>query len=175
MASSDSLNSPFQTAFDFVSVESVQELALNKPNDIPQRYIRSEEERPSSTPLSSLLKVPVIDMEKLLLPSDNPERRKEMGILSKACIEWGFFQVMTNGIYKSIEHRAVTNKERTRLSIAMFYFPGLDDEVAPASNLVDEEHPSLYEKFKQKEYMYYYTNTKLNGKKPLANFSKMCE
>ncbi|XP_059076506.1 codeine O-demethylase-like [Cryptomeria japonica] len=299
MASSDSLSSPFQTAFDFVSVE-----------------------------------IFVIDVEKILLPSDNHERCKEMGILSKACIEWGFFQivnhgiphslvdrmrgvtneffslsleekkkyapqtgdsqgygnmfvvdedqkldwgdsialalmpkklvklslwpktpsdyrekfgedpmmavrmnlyppcprpnlvlglsphsdgaaitlllqdehieglqvrknnkwvpiqpipyalvvnigdlieVMTNGIYKSIEHRAVTNKESTRLSIAMFYFPGLDDEVAPASNLVNEEHPSLYGKFKQKEYMHYYTNTKLNGKKSLANFSKICE
>ncbi|GLJ25260.1 hypothetical protein SUGI_0483570 [Cryptomeria japonica] len=367
MASSDSLRNPFQTDFDFVAVESVQELALNKPNDIPQRYIRSEDERPSSTPLSSLSTVPVIDMEKLLLPSDNHERHKEMGILSKACIEWGFFQivnhgiphsvvdrmrgvtneffslsleekkkyapqagdsqgygnmfvvdedqkldwgdsmalalmpkklvkfslwpatpsdyrntlqsyttqvervaqmilslfaenlqlnndyfkekfgedpmmavrmnlyppcprpdlvlglsphsdggaitlllqdeqieglqvrknnewvpiqpipyalvvnigdlieVMTNGIYKSIEHRAVTNKERTRLSIAMFYYPGLDDEVAPASNLVDEEHPSLYRKFKHQEYMHYYMNTKLNGKNSLASFSKICE
>ncbi|GLJ25283.1 hypothetical protein SUGI_0483990, partial [Cryptomeria japonica] len=112
MASSDSLSSPFQTAFDFVSVESVQELALNKPNDIPQRYIRSEEERPSSTPLSSLLTVPVIDVEKLLLPSDNHERRKEMGILSKACIEWGFFQIVNHGIPHSLvdRMRGVTNE-----------------------------------------------------------------
>ncbi|GLJ33682.1 hypothetical protein SUGI_0676910 [Cryptomeria japonica] len=351
----------------FVAVESVQELAQKKPNDIPERYIRSEDERPSSTPLPSLLTVPVIDMEKLLLASDNHERQKEMDILSKACIEWGFFQVvnhgiphslidrmrgvaneffglsfeekqkyapqpgdaqgygnmfvvdekqkldwgdlmalalmpkklvnlalwpttpsdyrntlerysthvekvaqiilslfaenlqlrsdyfkgkfgedsmmtmrmnlyppcprpdlvlglsphsdgsaitlllqddqveglhvrknnewipiqptpyalvinigdlievMTNGRYKSIEHRAMTNKEKTRLSIATFYHPSLDEEVAPANNLVDEKNPSLYKKFKHQEYIHYYMSKQLNGKKSLADFAKICE
>lgn len=87
----ESFNNPYQ--HNFLAVQSVQELALKKPNDIPQRYIRSNDERPSSTPLPSLLTVPVIDMEKVLLPSDNHERQKEMGILSKACVDWGFFQV----------------------------------------------------------------------------------
>ncbi|GLJ33689.1 hypothetical protein SUGI_0677050 [Cryptomeria japonica] len=361
----ESFNNPFQN--DFVPVESVQELALKKPNEIPQRYIRSEDERPSSTSLPSFLTVPVVDMEKLLLPSENHERKEEMGVLSKACIEWGFFQVvnhgiphslidrirgvvneffslpldekqryakrggdvqgygnifvvdedqkldwgdlvslavmskklknlalwpttpsdfrntverytsevervaqavlglfaenlqlesdyfkdkfgedplmtmrtnfyppclrpdlvlglsphsdgdaitlllqddqieglhvhknnewipiqpipyayvvnigdlmevMTNGRYKSIEHRAVTNKEKARLSIAMFYHPGLDEEVAPASNLVDEEHPPLYKKFKHQEYIRYYMAKQLNGKKSLADFAKVCE
>lgn len=81
---------------------------------------------------------------------------------------------MTNGRYKSIEHRAVTNKEKERLSIAMFYHPGLDEEVAPASDLIDEEHPSLYRNFKHQEYIRYYMANRLNGKKSLANFAKIC-
>lgn len=82
-------------------------------------------------------------------------------------------EVMTNGRYKSVEHRAVTNAERARLSIALFYNAGMDAEVAPASKLVDEQHPCLYRKFKHEEYIRYYLKRQLKGKHPLADFAKL--
>ena len=82
-------------------------------------------------------------------------------------------QVMTNGRYKSIEHRAVTNGERARLSIALFYSAGMNAEVAPSSKLVDEHHPCLYRKFIHEEYIRYYLSRKLKGKHPLADFAKL--
>jgi len=82
-------------------------------------------------------------------------------------------EVMTNGRYKSVEHRAVTNEERARLSIALFYNASLDAEVAPSSKLVDEQHPCLYRKFIHQEYIRYYVSRQLKGKHPLADFAKL--
>lgn len=82
-------------------------------------------------------------------------------------------EVMTNGKYKSIEHRAVTNQERGRFSIANFYSASLDAEVAPSSKLVNEHHPCLYRKFIHKDYITYRFSKQLKGKRPLADFAKL--
>ncbi|KAH9293924.1 hypothetical protein KI387_040874, partial [Taxus chinensis] len=74
-------------------------------------------------------------------------------------------EVMSNGRYKSIEHRAVTNSERDRISIAMFYGPGRDTEVGPAPELIDELHPCQYRRFIRAEYMRHFSSDKLDGKK----------
>ncbi|CAL5418870.1 unnamed protein product [Camellia sinensis] len=57
-------------------------------------------------------------------------------------------QVLSNGRYKSVHHRAVTNKELPRISIAMFYGPNKDIMIGPIDDLVDEkEHPPLYRSY----------------------------
>ncbi len=50
--------------------------------------------------------------------------------------------MVTNGLYKSIEHRATVNSEKERLSIAAFYSPKLDGEMGPAPSLVTVERPA---------------------------------
>jgi isopenicillin N synthase-like dioxygenase len=82
-------------------------------------------------------------------------------------------EVMTNGRYKSVEHRAVTSRERARLSVALFYSAGMDAEVAPSSKIVDEDQQLLYRKFIHDEYIRYYLSKQLNGKHPLADFAKL--
>ena len=82
-----------------IPVESVQELVKNHvdPHEtVPRRYIRSQEERPttSSLPVSLQTAIPVIDMNKLsILQPEDDQRLQEMTRLSSACQEWGFFQV----------------------------------------------------------------------------------
>ncbi|GLJ27424.1 hypothetical protein SUGI_0538500 [Cryptomeria japonica] len=67
-------------------------------------------------------------------------------------------EVMTNGRYKSIVHRAVTNKEKERLSIGVFYAPGFTQEISPSPELIDDNHPCLFRKFIHEDYMQdYYT------------------
>ncbi|GLJ27802.1 hypothetical protein SUGI_0545590 [Cryptomeria japonica] len=51
---------------------------------------------------------------------------------------------LSNGLYKSIEHRAVTNIDRDRISIAMFYCLDKETEVGPVPELIDELHPCQY-------------------------------
>lgn len=73
-------------------------------------------------------------------------------------------EVMTNGRYMSIEHRAVTNKDKSRLSNAVFYSPGIDAEIGPAPELIDESHPCLFRKFIHEDRIKYYMSRKLDGK-----------
>ena len=53
---------------------------------------------------------------------------------------------MTNGIYRSIEHRATINSENERLSIATFYNPKLDGEMGPAPSLINDQTPALFKR-----------------------------
>ncbi|KAF7831528.1 protein SRG1-like [Senna tora] len=57
-------------------------------------------------------------------------------------------QIMSNGVFKSPVHRVVTNPERDRLSIAMFYTPQSDKEIGPEDGLVSEEQPRMFKKVK---------------------------
>lgn len=49
-------------------------------------------------------------------------------------------QIITNGVYKSAQHRAVTNANRARLSVATFHDPSKTARIAPASDLIGQQH-----------------------------------
>jgi len=53
-------------------------------------------------------------------------------------------QVISNGRFRSVEHRAVTNAASARISIPTFYSPSVDAFIAPAPSMVDEAHPAQY-------------------------------
>ncbi|GMH14299.1 hypothetical protein Nepgr_016140 [Nepenthes gracilis] len=57
-------------------------------------------------------------------------------------------EIMTNGIFKSPVHRVLTNSERERISIAVFYTPEPGKEIGPVDGLVDEDGNVLYKKMK---------------------------
>lgn len=61
-------------------------------------------------------------------------------------------QILSNGIYKSVEHRVVVNSEKDRLSLAMFYNPNGDKVLSPVNKLVDENSPPLYAPMTFNEY-----------------------
>lgn len=81
-------------------------------------------------------------------------------------------EVLTNGKYKSVEHRAVTHKERDRLSIVTFYAPSYEMELGPMAELVDEKNPCKYRRYNHGEYSKHYITNKLQGKKSLE-FAKI--
>ncbi|CAA3031494.1 SRG1-like [Olea europaea subsp. europaea] len=53
-------------------------------------------------------------------------------------------EIMTNGIFKSPIHRVTTNRERERMTIAVFFAPDVTSEVKPAEGLFNEKNPKLY-------------------------------
>ncbi|XP_050276511.1 protein DMR6-LIKE OXYGENASE 2-like [Quercus robur] len=62
-------------------------------------------------------------------------------------------QVLSNGKFKSVGHRAVTNKLLPRLSLGMFYTPSRDTMIGPIEDLIDEEHSPKYRNYSFKDYM----------------------
>lgn len=73
-------------------------------------------------------------------------------------------QMITNGIYRSIEHRATVNSAQERLSIATFYNPGVDSEIGPAHSLITEQNPALYTRLGLGEYIKRLFARELDGK-----------
>lgn len=81
-------------------------------------------------------------------------------------------EVLTNGRYKSVEHRVVTNEEKDRLSVVTFYAPSYDVELGPMPELVSKNEASMYRRYKHGEYNKHYITNKLQGKKTLE-FAKI--
>ncbi|XP_061360327.1 jasmonate-induced oxygenase 1-like [Gastrolobium bilobum] len=53
-------------------------------------------------------------------------------------------EIITNGKYRSCEHRAITNPDRARLSVATFHDPAKTVKISPASELINESSPAKY-------------------------------
>ncbi|XP_010546539.1 PREDICTED: 1-aminocyclopropane-1-carboxylate oxidase 3-like [Tarenaya hassleriana] len=73
-------------------------------------------------------------------------------------------EVITNGKYKSVMHRVMTQTDGNRMSIASFYNPGNDAEIFPAPTLVEED--SDYPRFVFDDYMKLYAGLKFQPKEP---------
>lgn len=58
---------------------------------------------------------------------------------------------MTNGMFKSVRHRVVANKSKSRLSMIYFGGPPLCKKIAPLPSLMKGED-SLYQEFTWLEY-----------------------
>ncbi|XP_047322207.1 jasmonate-induced oxygenase 2-like [Impatiens glandulifera] len=73
-------------------------------------------------------------------------------------------EVMSNGIYKSVEHRVITNSNNERLSIAFFYNPKSDLLIQPARELVTPDQPSMYDVMTFDQYRLYIRTRGPQGK-----------
>eukprot|EP00253_Pinus_taeda_P014347 PITA_14347 len=79
-------------------------------------------------------------------------------------------QVVSNGRFRSVEHRVVTNMQSARISIPTFYSPSDDAFIAPAISMVNEQQPALYRGYKFEEYVATFWNHELKGKSLLDRF-----
>ncbi|KAK8586573.1 hypothetical protein V6N13_010162 [Hibiscus sabdariffa] len=76
------------------------------------------------------------------------------------------FEVLSNGTYKSVVHRAALNSERTRISIASFHSLGMDDKMETAKELVDEQNPGRYKESSFRDFLdFLATNDIAEGKR----------
>ncbi|RZC46917.1 hypothetical protein C5167_039865 [Papaver somniferum] len=73
-------------------------------------------------------------------------------------------EIMTNGIYRSVEHRAVVNSTKERLSIATFHDSKLESEIGPISSLVTPETPALFKRGRYEDILKENLSRKLDGK-----------
>lgn len=73
-------------------------------------------------------------------------------------------QVLSNAIYKSVDHRAIVNSGKERISIAFFYNPKSDILLEPAKDLVTPDQPAQYLPMTFDEYRLYIRTRGPQGK-----------
>ncbi|XP_031097047.1 S-norcoclaurine synthase 1-like [Ipomoea triloba] len=71
-------------------------------------------------------------------------------------------EIMSNGEYRSIEHRAVVSGQKERLSIAAFHSSNIGTDVGPLSDLL--KNGSKYKTLSSEEYVRLVVSSKLDGK-----------
>eukprot|EP01018_Ginkgo_biloba_P016777 Gb_06949 [translate_table: standard] len=85
-------------------------------------------------------------------------------------------EILSNGKYKSVEHRAMVNKEKVRMSWAMFLAPpreGLSLVISPLVELVDAENPPLYRAVCYKDYVLEFRKQRVFGKRFIDRFKQL--
>lgn len=81
-------------------------------------------------------------------------------------------EIFSNGIYRSVLHRAVVNSRETRISLAIANGPSLNAIVTPAPQLIDKNGDSTGARYKSMaygEYVQLQQSSRLNGKSALDN------
>ncbi|KAM7505896.1 hypothetical protein LguiB_004800 [Lonicera macranthoides] len=73
-------------------------------------------------------------------------------------------EIVTNGTYRSIEHRAMVNSAKERLSIATFCNPKFDGDIGPAPSLITQQTPANFRRIEVAEYVKGLFTRELNGK-----------
>ncbi|XP_030451339.1 codeine O-demethylase-like [Syzygium oleosum] len=70
----------------------------------------------------------------------------------------------SNGMYKSIEHRAVISEKKARISIATFVLPEDETTIGPVPRGVASCQPKMYKNIKYVDYIRCSLSRKMDGK-----------
>lgn len=62
-------------------------------------------------------------------------------------------EVLSNGRYKSVVHRAILNRGSTRISLASLHSLGMDEKMETAKELVDEKNPKGYKESSFRDFL----------------------
>ncbi|KAK8985634.1 hypothetical protein V6N11_068882 [Hibiscus sabdariffa] len=76
-------------------------------------------------------------------------------------------EIITNGKYKTCVHRAVTNANKARLSVATFHDPAKMTRISPASDLVSQGSPPRYSSVVYGDYLSRWYSNGPEGKRNL--------
>ncbi|URE05946.1 2OG-Fe(II) oxygenase superfamily [Musa troglodytarum] len=82
---------------------------------------------------------------------------------------FAILNVISNGIYKSVDHRVIASSKDERLSIAFFYNPGGDVAIGPARELLTPQLPPLYPCITFNEYRLYVRKRGPSGKSQMKS------
>ncbi|CBI24603.3 unnamed protein product, partial [Vitis vinifera] len=78
-------------------------------------------------------------------------------------------EIVSNGMYTSIEHRATVNSTKERISIAMFFSPKFSAEIGPAAGLITPQNLPVFKRIGMEKYYEDFFSRKLDGKSYLEH------
>ncbi|KAK4438589.1 protein DOWNY MILDEW RESISTANCE 6 [Sesamum alatum] len=81
-------------------------------------------------------------------------------------------EILSNGKYKSSEHRATVNAQKTRISIAVGHGPALSSSIAPVTPLVDQTEGAHFQPIVYKDYIKLQQSSTVRGKSALLAVRK---
>ncbi|KAF3632953.1 putative protein SRG1-like [Capsicum annuum] len=81
-------------------------------------------------------------------------------------------EIVSNGVYKSIVHRAIVNSNERRLSLATFYTFNNDSDLGPALSLIGPNNPLIFRRTNLAKSLEVFSKRKINGKS-FIDFMKM--
>ena len=82
-------------------------------------------------------------------------------------------QLISNDIYKSVEHRVLANDRGPRVSVACFFTLHLYPSTrmyGPIKELLSEDNPSVYRETSLQDFIAYYDKKGLDGNSALTHF-----
>ncbi|KAL6189495.1 hypothetical protein ACLB2K_040883 [Fragaria x ananassa] len=82
-------------------------------------------------------------------------------------------QLISNDIFKSVEHRVMANRRGPRVSVASFFSTGVRPSTklfGPIKELLSEDNPPKYRETTLRDFNVYYREKGLNGKSALSHF-----
>ncbi|XP_039021767.1 protein SRG1-like [Hibiscus syriacus] len=82
-------------------------------------------------------------------------------------------EILSNGVYKSVEHRAITNETKVRVSLATIKIPYDELEIGPMECMVGDHRPRMYRSIKYLDYVRYTLGRKMEGKAHVDNILKI--
>ncbi|XVF37692.1 hypothetical protein REPUB_Repub20aG0031500 [Reevesia pubescens] len=71
-------------------------------------------------------------------------------------------EILSNGIYKALEHRAMVNRVKERISVVTLCYPSPSAKIGPAEQLIKLGSSPLYKTMTNAEYFHYFFNRKLD-------------
>ncbi|KAG2689170.1 hypothetical protein I3760_09G128100 [Carya illinoinensis] len=73
-------------------------------------------------------------------------------------------EILSNGVYNSVEHRATVNSTKERMSVALFFNPKFEAEVGPSNTLLNPNNPPLFRRVAMEKYVKDFFSRSLNGR-----------
>lgn len=83
-----------------------------------------------------------------------------------------FVKILSNGRYKSAEHRVIANSTKAQVSVPLFVSPRSRTMIGPLPGLPEKDGERVYRKVMFGEYTAYYFGASHQGKKTL-DFAKI--
>ncbi|KAA3468523.1 feruloyl CoA ortho-hydroxylase 1-like [Gossypium australe] len=78
-------------------------------------------------------------------------------------------QIMSNGKYKSVEHRVVANGSNNRISVPIFVNPRPSDMIGPLPELIENGEKPIYKQVLYSDYVKHFFRKAHDGKKTIVN------